>query len=176
MVTWFALFCGTVYNIIQSCFFLIFTVDDKLTKYHLGINNSKTFSEVIVSFCFVFSIVTPPPHFALNRNQFGRIWLSQRGLVVLCLWMLFPWHSCPPHTTALKKSTATLGNKASLAGLGLHYLRSSVVIVIFRCLRPLGKGEAIVRTRGGSHAGRDVERARCSGDTFHSFWISCFLC
>lgn len=36
----------------------------------------------------------------------------------------------------LKKSAATLGNKASLAGLGLQYLKTSVVIVIFRYSHP----------------------------------------
>lgn len=37
-----------------------------------------------------------------------------------------------------------------------------MVIVIFRRPGPLGKGEATVRTRGGSHAGGDVEWAGCS--------------
>lgn len=33
-----------------------------------------------------------------------------------------------------------------------------MVIVIFRCPVPLGKEEATVRAREGSHAGQDVER------------------
>lgn len=57
------------------------------------------------------------------------------------------------HHLKKKKSSTTLGSKASPAGLGLQYLRSSVVIVIFRRPVPLGKGEAEVGTSGGSHAG-----------------------
>lgn len=56
----------------------------------------------------------------------------------------------------LKKSAATLGNKASLAGLGLQYLKTSVVIVIFRYPHPPGKGGGRVGTRDGSHAGSDA--------------------
>lgn len=72
-------------------------------------------------------------HPCKEEDPFMRMWLSQQGPVVLCLWILFPWHSCPLHTTLLKKkSAATLGNKASLAGLLLLHLKLCVVIVIFR--------------------------------------------
>lgn len=118
----------------------------------------QSFYDVIALFPLA-SLLALGRHPCWEEDPFMRMWLSRQDSVVLCLWILFPWHSCPPHTTP-RKSAATLGNKASLAGRLLQLLKLSVVIVIFRHplppLPPGKRGETAARTRDCSQAGSDA--------------------